>query len=133
MRLSSARSRFRITAVQAQLGDDEVLIVVLDMPESGGAAEETFIWAITKKDARWIRSDLGRKALTREVQALRCGLDYLAWQRPSCRELTGTQYALDDYLDGRPLPFDLARAHRLYKALLGHPEAEAGADLHGSA
>ena len=105
--------------MQAQLADDEVLVLVLDMPEWGGVAEETFVWAITKKDVRWVRSDLGRKALTREVQALRCGLDYLAWQGSGCRELTGTQYALEDYLDGKALPFDLPRAHRLYKVLLG--------------
>ena len=34
---------------------------------------------MTKTDMRFVRSDLGTPALTREVAALRCGLDAPAW------------------------------------------------------
>lgn len=41
--------------------------------------EETFVWIVTERDVRWLRSDLGTDALKREVAALRCGLDATAW------------------------------------------------------
>src|SRR5262249_15787176 len=63
-----------VTDVQAQLGPDEALVLFLDTPEWRPLPEETFIWVVTKADVRWIRSDLGTAALTREVAALRCGL-----------------------------------------------------------
>ena len=111
-----------VEEVQAQLGADEALVLFLDTPEWKPTPEETFIWVVTKTDVRWVRSDLGKAALTREVQALRCGLDEAAWRgRSRCRELTGQDYTggLDA---GKPLPFDHARAHRLYKALFGQVE-----------
>jgi CHAT domain-containing protein len=64
---------------------------------------------------RWVRSDLGTAALTREVAALRCGLDATAWDgdgRHNCTKTLGIGLA-------KPLPFDHARAHRLYTALFG--------------
>jgi CHAT domain-containing protein len=71
---------------------------------------------------RWVRSGIGTEALRREVQAVRCGLDYAAWNGPICKELTGTQYEQADYATGKPLPFDAARAHSLYKGLFGEFE-----------
>ena len=65
--------------VQAQLRPDEALVLFLDTPEAKPTPEETFIWVVTKTDVRWVRSELGTPALTREVQALRCGLDDTAW------------------------------------------------------
>ena len=70
-----------VEEVQAQLGADEALVLFLDTPEWKPTPEETFIWVVTKTDMRWVRSDLGTAALTREVQALRCGLDAAAWRR----------------------------------------------------
>ena len=67
--------------VQAQLGADEALVLFLDLPEGKGMPEETFIWVVTKTDIRWVRSDLGTKALAREVQALTL--------RARCRSLGG--------------------------------------------
>ena len=64
-----------VEEVQAQLGADEALVLFLDTPEAKPTPEETFIWVVTKTDMRWVRSDLGTPALTREVAALRCGLD----------------------------------------------------------
>lgn len=111
-----------VDAVQAQLRDDEALVLFLDTPESKSTPQETFVWVITKADARWIGSGLGKTALTREVQALRCGLDFTAWKGPLCAELTGARYTQADYVLRKPLPFDLARSHKLYKALLGEAE-----------
>ncbi len=89
--------------------------------------EETFIWVVTKTDMRWVRSDLGTKTLAREVQALRCGLDDTAWEGEGwkkCHDLVNAEPARDK--DGNiltyTLPFDLARAYALYKALFGQVE-----------
>jgi CHAT domain-containing protein/tetratricopeptide (TPR) repeat protein len=108
--------------VKAQLGPGEALVLFLDTLAIAAAPEETFVWVVTRTDIRWVRSDLGKSALAREVQALRCGLDSAAWDGVSCNELTGGQYSQADYSAGKPLPFDLARAHRLYKALFGGAE-----------
>ena len=64
-----------ITDVQSQLRDGEALILFLDTPEAPPTPEETFIWAVTKTDSRWVKSDIGTKALGERVSALRCGLD----------------------------------------------------------
>ena len=108
--------------VQAQLGADEALVLFLDTPEWKPTPEETFIWVVTKTDMRWVRSDLGTEALAREVQALRCGLDAEAWADRPCAELTGQSYTDADRDAGKPLPFDHARAYRLYQALFGQAE-----------
>jgi CHAT domain-containing protein len=106
-----------VEEAQAQLGADEALVLFLDTPERQPTPEETFIWVLTKTDVRWVRSDLGKAALTREVQALRCGLDRAAWRGSSaCPQVTGQNRA------GASLPFDHARAHGLYKALFGQAE-----------
>jgi hypothetical protein len=65
-----------IEEVQAQLRPDEAMILFLDTPEWQPTPQETFIWVVTKTDMRRVRSELGKLALTREVSALRCGLDY---------------------------------------------------------
>lgn len=112
-----------IADTQALLRGDEALVLFVDTPAWKGAPEETFVWAVTKTGSRWARSDLGTDALTREVAALRCGLDRDAWfPGPRCADLTGRVYTEIDYAKNNPLPFDLARAHRLYEALFGQIE-----------
>jgi CHAT domain-containing protein/Tfp pilus assembly protein PilF len=112
-----------VEEVQAQLGEDEVLVLFFDMPSRFPTGEETFIWVVTKNDMRWVRSSLvGTASLTREVQILRCGLDYTAWKGARCKELTGAPYAQADYFAGKPLPFNHDRAYWLYKALFGKIE-----------
>jgi CHAT domain-containing protein len=110
--------------VQAQLGVDEALVLVLDTPEFERTPEETFIWIVTKSDVRWVRSDLGTAALRREVEALRCGLDNVPWDDKDsydrCKGLVKAVRHDTEY--GGVLPFDLRRAHALYKALLGPAE-----------
>ncbi len=82
--------------------------------------EETFIWVVTKSAVRWVRSDLGTEALSQEVSALRCGLDAAAWYGNGLEKctkvlLTGSSAPGAN----QPLPFDHARAHKLYEALFG--------------
>src|SRR5262249_44070603 len=97
--------------VQAQLGSDEALVLILDTPELNPTPEETFVWVITKTDVRWPRSDMGTDALRREVAALRCGLDPSGWDdekgRSRCRALLGAEPGKNALL-----PFDLAKAHK---------------------
>jgi len=117
-----------VAEVQAQLGDDEALVLFSDTVtwklslEAPGAykdAEATFIWVVTRSHVRWVRSDLGKSALKREVEALRCGLDAAAWDGTGAETCAK---ALDIPLarqpdSGQPLPFDHGRAHRLYISL----------------
>jgi hypothetical protein len=108
-----------VEEVQAQLASDEALVLFLDTPEW----EETFVWVVTKTDVRWVRSELGTPALTREVAALRCGLDYQSWTDPHCSDLFKVAYTHADHdTFGKPLPFDVARAHALYEGLFGQIE-----------
>jgi CHAT domain-containing protein len=110
--------------VQKQLGADEALVLFLDTPEWKPTPEETFIWVVTKTDVRWVRSEFGTSALIREVAALRCGLDYQnSWTDSHCSDLLKVSYTHADHdVFGKPLPFDLARAHDLYKGLFGQIE-----------
>ena len=117
-----------VAEVRAQLGATEALVLFLDTPERKPTPEETFIWVITKTDVRWVRSDLGTPALTREIAALRCGLDAALWHDDDasqrCRNLlkAGPRRDVHGSIRAETLPFDAARAHSLYKALFGQVE-----------
>jgi tetratricopeptide (TPR) repeat protein len=108
--------------VQELLGEREALVLFLDTPQEKPTPEETFIWVVTKRDVRWVRSKLDAGVLKHEVGALRCGLDLAAWEGPRCAELTGQTYSDADRNSGKPLPFDYARAYKLYQALFGQVE-----------
>jgi CHAT domain-containing protein/Flp pilus assembly protein TadD len=108
--------------VQAQLRDDEAMVVLSDLEQKQGAPEETFVWVVTKMAVRWVRAELGTKGLAREVDALRCGLDASAWAAGHCAELTGQLYTTADSEAGKPLPFDVSRAHALYRVLFSGVE-----------
>ena len=112
-----------VDAVMKLIGADEALVLFLDTRDAEGMPEETFIWVVTKARARWVRSDLGTAALTREVQALRCGLDEEEWRRPtSVRRCMGLLGLTEQPASTLPLRFDLGRAHKLYKSLFGQVE-----------
>lgn len=111
-----------VEEVQAQLRRDEAMVLFLDTKDWSGTPEETFVWVVTKTDVRWVRSDMGTKSLTTEVQAVRCGLDAAAWTGPTCGKLLGADFTAEDAAKGKLLPFDHARAHALYKALFGKVE-----------
>ena len=126
-----------IADVQGQLGANEALVLFLDMDKwASVTGEETFIWAITKTESRWVRSELGTESLTEKVATLRCGLDAANWidanqwsavtddgkrrkeaqiaRRERCEQLTDTKIA-----DAASPPFDLVKSHELYQALFG--------------
>jgi CHAT domain-containing protein/tetratricopeptide (TPR) repeat protein len=112
-----------VEQVQAQLASNEALVLFLDTSEWNPTPEETFIWVLTRTEMRWVRSEFGTPALTREVSALRCGLDYQSWNDPHCSDVLNVAYTHADHDTlGKPLPFDLGRAHELYKGLFGQIE-----------
>ena len=104
---------------QALLRNDEALLLFFDTRAWQAAPEETFIWVATRTEARWLRSNFGTQALATQVVALRCGLDQTAWDSKGqnrCADL------LRSHTRAETLPFDLARAHDLYRALFGQAE-----------
>jgi tetratricopeptide (TPR) repeat protein/CHAT domain-containing protein len=109
-----------VTEVQAWLRPDEALVLFLDTDARfKPLPEESFIWVVTRNDVRWARSELGTSGLAREVTALRCGLDAAAWDSKGaerCAYVLGIPAAKGA---PTPLPFDHARAHKLYSALFG--------------
>jgi len=116
-----------VAEVQTLLGNEEALVLFLDTAKekSGkGRPEETFVWVVTKSAVRSVRSDLGTAGLAREVAALRCGLDATAWYgvgTERCADALAIPLAQLPAAD-QPLPFDVARAHRLYATLFGEVE-----------
>ena len=66
---------------RATLAQTKSLLLFLDTPEWKPAPEEIFTWVVTKTDVRWVRSELGTKALIKRVAALRCGLDHSIWDK----------------------------------------------------
>jgi CHAT domain-containing protein len=114
-----------VAEVQALLQPNEALVLFLDTSEWKPVPEETFIWAITRGDMRWAKSEPGTKALTESVAALRCGVDAALWDdEPAatrCRSLAKTAPERDAYGNVRyeTLPFDTIRANALYEALFG--------------
>jgi hypothetical protein len=107
-----------IDDVQKHLNPNEALVLFLDTVQWKPTPEETFIWVVTKTASRWVRSDLGPKALKDHVDALRCGLDYEgSWTGTRCFDLLNVVYTDADRWQGKPLPFQLRRAHKLYTSL----------------
>ena len=101
-----------IADTQALLNADEGLFLMAFGDEQG------FAWAVTREGMQWQSIPIGANALAEKVQTLRCGLDASNWsdaaRRERCIQLTGRTVS-----DKDPLPFDLAKAHELYAALLG--------------
>jgi tetratricopeptide (TPR) repeat protein len=124
-----------VAEVQALLSGDEAVLLFLDTPEWQPAPDESFIWVVTRTEFRWLRSDLGTRALTERIVALRCGLDATLWDEglargsaETCKAALGAVPRTESVKVGdksetvKVLPFDLARAHDLYQALLGPAE-----------
>ena len=111
-----------VTKTQSQLRDNEALVLLLDTPNWKPTPEESFIWVVTKKDSRWVRSDLGKNALSDKVQALRCGLDEEEWSGLNGAARCSTLLGIGQPANTDPLPFHLGIAHELYLALFGQVE-----------
>lgn len=106
---------------QKLLAPDEALVLTLATSEHDRQEEGTFVWVVTRDGLRWSRSSLGVRGLEREVSALRCGLDAIAWfgeDAAKCAAALGWP-AGKTLPQGAALPFQTARAHALYKSLLG--------------
>lgn len=103
-----------IREVQDLLAPDESLVLILDVPQLGREQDESIAVAITRTHARWSFIPLGTSSLAREVTALRCGLDASQWQSKVCPQLLNVASAKE-----RDLPFDLNRAHALFRAVFG--------------
>jgi CHAT domain-containing protein/tetratricopeptide (TPR) repeat protein len=128
-----------VTAVQALLKPDEALVQFLHLPPFGTIPETGFVWVITKSNARWARIGHGHFGLMAWVTVLRCGLDSTNWtdasdwpeatddqkqrkadqlgRRERCTRLMGM-----DAQGADSPPFDLVRAHELYRSLFGQIE-----------
>jgi tetratricopeptide (TPR) repeat protein/CHAT domain-containing protein len=111
-----------IAEVHALLRPDEALVLFLDTPEWRPLPEESFIWVVTKTEVLWVRTDLGTDALTREVSALRCGLDAVAWDGDGAQQCAKALGIPVGQQPSSQLPFDHSRAHKLYVALFGQVE-----------
>ena len=118
-----------VKAAQAALGAQEALVVFVDAPVTKNVENESYVWTVTKTDVRWSRLSSTPQALQDKVRTLRCGLDqdgewewsadkqrWLGRNKP-CQNLRPAGLAMDE-----PLPFELTRAHELYKELFGASE-----------
>jgi tetratricopeptide (TPR) repeat protein len=106
-----------LAATQALLRDNEALYQLL----IGDRATLAFL--VTKGDARWLELPVGREKLVEEVEVLRCGLDVSYWSGETADQRARSERCRRS-LQRVPteqgiLPFDLERAHGLYKTLLG--------------
>jgi CHAT domain-containing protein/tetratricopeptide (TPR) repeat protein len=110
-----------VAQTQALLAPDEAFVQFLDVEANSLSPipETAFAFVITKAQALWLELPLGAKALGDRVAALRCGLDSGAWKGTSsrCGELLGKAAPGDDLP-----PFNLTRAHGLYRDLFGQAE-----------
>jgi CHAT domain-containing protein len=111
-----------IVETQALLSKRQALVLFLDLYRNGSVPEETLVFAVTKKQARWASLPAGAEALRRRVMELRCGLDFSNWRpgqqsREICKELLGTEVS-----EGDVPPFDASAAYALYRDLFGGME-----------
>lgn len=127
-----------VNSMQQLLGEDEVLAVFLFNKKTRHPVRPgVFLWLISRDRIDWLRPDIEQDRLSDHVVALRCGLDSASWldgstwsettekdreqkarqlaRRNSCIATTGVSV-----LDQTAPPFDVSRAHELYKSLFGH-------------
>lgn len=106
--------------VQAMLAKNEAIV------QLAITGEQAFVWVATRSDVRWRLLAQHPSDIELMVATLRCGLDYEGSWAPRaptdaksrCQKLLKQSYSEADITVPRPLPFDLATAHRLYAALL---------------
>lgn len=103
-----------LTAARTQqlLRGDEALVAILV------GSVKSFVWVLTGERTEWAEIDAGTAAIAEHVNTLRQGLDPLAQQ-----DAEGAAGSRAGVVQG----FDLARAHALYRLVLG-PVAAAFAD-----
>ena len=104
-----------IAATQELLRPDEALYTM------AVTASGSFAWVVTHEASRWVRVPLTRDAIRDLVAALRCGLDQFAWQGEGGRRCAALLPGARGF-EGGFGPFDLVKAHELYRALFGGVE-----------
>src|SRR5215831_6698338 len=96
------------------VGPDEALLLLVP------TKDDTYLWAVTRLETRWVKIGLGANAIGDHVKALRCGLDYVGeWQGDGAQRCMNLLGLAGPPADTGALPFDLARAHELYRRLFG--------------
>ena len=108
---------------QALLGEGDALVLFLDLWQMGKVPEETIVFALTKKEARWTSIRPGHRALRERVTALRCGLDTGAGA-PADKNAGNLQGAEPGTIEvaevsPRPCPSMPLPRHALYRDLFG--------------
>ena len=102
-----------LVATQRLLKSDEALIQFIF------AENEGFAWAITATDMVWAQIPMSAVAVANEVGALRCGLDVSAHRKGYGPGEVAVPTAPLIEVVADHLPFDLLRAHKLYRTLFG--------------
>jgi len=110
-----------IRQVQKLLSPAEALVKFLIQRPGDFNAEKSFIWVVTKKEARWISIDRNWPWFKDAVDRLRCGLDASTAVEPRCLKLPRINNKGSSI--GRLPPFDAQHAHKLYLELFGQVEA----------
>jgi CHAT domain-containing protein/tetratricopeptide (TPR) repeat protein len=130
-----------VAEAQAYLGPKEALVLLAATPrlgrwgetdapgmktpdwmKNGDAPPETFIWVITKTDARWVKADLNDKNPAQEIFTLRCGLDSSYWDgNPALRRRCEALLRVPQPPGEQP-PFHISAAYSLYRSLFGEVE-----------
>ena len=108
-----------LSEAQMLLGERQALVLILSLPQLGEVPEETIVFAVTNKEARWASTHLGMRGLQAAVIGLRCGLDASLWtaseiSREVCAEIVKYETSKYEFP-----PFSAAIAHKLYKELFG--------------
>jgi CHAT domain-containing protein/tetratricopeptide (TPR) repeat protein len=112
-----------LAELQALLSPGEALVQFLDVRPVDKLAGETLVWTVTRDTISWRSVPQDSKTLAESVMALRCGLDRKLWQDKDGGEKCRAALNSPSRRAPRELPFDVARAHTLYQALLGPDEA----------
>jgi CHAT domain-containing protein/tetratricopeptide (TPR) repeat protein len=96
---------------------DEALLLLVP------SRHDVYLWAVTRETSRWVKIPLGREKLQQHVAALRCGLDHVgAWNGDGARRCMELLKLRSPVGQAGAAPFDLERAHGLYRALFGQIE-----------
>lgn len=107
--------------LQNLVKEGEALLVFLPVPQFGKARGSYVLSLVTRDAIRILSIDRSHGDITSDVATLRCGLDATAWQSDGtlrCADLLKLSPGQVPK-DGQSLPFDAARAHALYRSLLG--------------
>lgn len=115
-----------IKAVQDVLQSDEAMVRFLVVPSWVQDKLSVIAWYIDQNRVQARIVEMASSELHDLQQRLRCGLDregtWLQKDSPearNCERLFLGRYTLSDARQGKPLPFDVGAAHRLYAKLLG--------------